>query len=668
MSASFTTFTDRASTMTEYGIPVVPLPPRQKFPPPKGFPDLATTDMDIISGWLVPNGQPALANEDSNCACVAKSDGFWFHDIDNLKAVFDLIEKDTGHKLQEVQTLVVQSSGNNKRHIYFKQNDASRALGNFSFKTPDGAESFSVRGNNEYVVSPYSIHPDTGNEYEIINKADPIEAPIWLTNWLTTAKRSSIAREQQLASDDAVKIHEGGRDEFLFAEACKLRDTKVSKKAALAALRVVNAERCVPPMDDATVRIKVESAYTRDARKKQPVDAPYVEIKEQEAPTQKIEERPDISRVVLSGRLGEICEREMLDDFPVSYAWLALLTAASVLVPERPTTGGGDNLHNLYTALVGPVNCGKSQAIEWATQILRIQDDSKRYSEVKPGSAERLLKHMNHRAANNDLGPRVLMSLDEWKFFFDKAAIEGSVFPTLLTTGFYKRNTTILDSFGRPLMVPASFSWIGGIVTDSYDDCLSHVTSLGLHDRLLQGINPSNYSGFNYRPFDGQMIPADFEPQSVQIDKSVWECLKAWKKTNPQGTREAEIALRVAEICASFDGAPTLYAKDLGPHLILADEQRKLRAVLKPNIGETPDAQCAIKVENYLQAHGAAGEWIPVRSLMRDIHANRFGPNIFRRTLDGLNYLRVIDLGTLPAATGNHAGGRTAGAVRLVLE
>ncbi len=396
-------------------------------------------------------------------------------------------------------------------------------------------------------------------------------------------------------------------------------------------------------------------------------DAP-VEIVAQEAPMHKAEDRPDIPRAVLSGRLGEMCEREMLDDFPVSYAWLALVTAASVLVPERPSTGNGDNLHNLYTALVGPVNFGKSQAIEWAVLMLRLKDDLKRYDEVKAGSAERLLRYMNQRVAKGDLGPRVLMSLDEWKFFFDKAGIENSTFPTLLTTGFYKRNVTILDNFGRPMTVPTAFSWIGGIVTDSYDDCLSSVTSLGLHDRLLQGINPSSYTGFNYRPFEGNVLPADFEPQPVQMDKSVWECLKAWRKANPMATRESEIALRVAEICASFDGAPVLYGKDLGPHLILADEQMKLRQTLKPNIGETPDAQCAIKVENYLQAHGPAGEWISVRVLMRDIHADRFGPSIFRRTLDGLSYLKVTELGTLPAKPGNRAGGRPASAIRLVLD
>ena len=666
MSASFLTFLDRASSMIELGIPIVPLPPCKKFPPPKGWQNIATTDIEIIKGWLIANGGPAIAFEDSNCACVAMPDGFCFFEIDKMKVVSEQIQKDTGHKLQEIMTLVVRSSGE-KRHLYFKQNDASRALGNVDYDGPDGAELFSFRANGKYVVSPFSLHPDTGTEYEITRNADIIEAPVWLTDWLRTAKRTNGVRKRQLAADETAKIYEGGRDDFMFNEACKCRDTKMSQKAALAALMVTDQDRCIPPLGEAVLEIKITSAYKRDAREKQNAET-FVESGA--SPTgvgpSQVEERPDMPRTVLSGRLGEICEHEMLDDFPVSYAWLSLITAASVLVPERPPTGNGDNLHNLYTALVGPVNCGKSQAIEWALQLLRIQEDLKRYDEVKPGSAERLLKYMNRRKADGDLSPRVLMSLDEWKFFFDKAAIENSVFPTLLTTGFYKRNATILDSFGRPLTVPASFSWIGGIVTDSYDDCLSQVTSLGLHDRLLQGINPSNYRGFNYRPFEGKRLPADFEPQPVQIDKSVWECLKSWRGANPQATREAELAFRVAEICASFDGAPVLYGKDMEPHLILADEQMKLRKILKPNIGETPDAQCAIKVENYLTAYGSTGEWVDFRAMMKAIHYERFGPNIFKRTIDGLVYLKVVEIGERPSA-GKHAGGHPTKAIRRVL-
>ena len=232
MSASFSTFLDRASSMIEYGVPVAPLPPCKKFPPPKGWQGFATTNIETIKGWLVPNGQPAIAAEDSNCASVATLDGFWFLDIDNMQAVSDRIKREADHKLQEIMTLVVRSSGE-KRHLYFKQNDASRALGNFSYTNPDGEELFSLRANGEYVVSPFSVHPNTGTEYEITRNTDIIEAPIWLTDWLRTTKCSSRERKEKLAADDTSKIGRGGRDEFLFSKACELRDAKVSQESCV---------------------------------------------------------------------------------------------------------------------------------------------------------------------------------------------------------------------------------------------------------------------------------------------------------------------------------------------------------------------------------------------------------------------------------------------------
>src|ERR1035437_9469904 len=253
MSASFLTFLDRASSMAELGIPVVPLLPCEKFPPPKGWQDFATTNIETIKGWLISNGQPAIASEDSNCACVATLTGFWFLDIDNMKVVSEQVEKETGHKLQEIMTLVVRSSGE-KRHLYFKQNDASRALGNADYDGPDGRELCSVRANGKYVVSPFSVHPDTGTEYEITRNTAIIEAPVWLTDWLKAAKRSNGSRKEKRAADETAKVCEGGRDDFMFAEACKCRDTKMSQKAALAALMVTDQDRCIPPLGESILK------------------------------------------------------------------------------------------------------------------------------------------------------------------------------------------------------------------------------------------------------------------------------------------------------------------------------------------------------------------------------------------------------------------------------
>jgi RepB DNA-primase from phage plasmid len=386
-----------------------------------------------------------------------------------------------------------------------------------------------------------------------------------------------------------------------------------------------------------------------------------------------VQARPDMPREVLCGRLGELCEANMLDDFPVAFAWSAMLTVASVLAPEQiraHSNSSDDGLHNLYTALVGDVNCGKSQAIEWALATLRLKDDMRRYQSVKAGSAERLLKYMNQLAERvpSELGPRVLMDIDEWAYFFSKAAIENSDFPTLLTTGFYKRNQSILDSRGRPLNVPASFSWIGGIVdgvAGSYEDCFNRATALGLHDRFINGLAPVGFQ-FQYRPFDGTTLDDDFTPIAVQIDGSVYECLKEWRNQNPDAHRVAELALRAAYICASFDGQEVLYGKDLGPHWVFAADQIRVRKLLQPNLGDTPDAQCSIKIENYLKAAGPAGQEIPIREVMQAVHYERFGPQVFERTCTALARLEIVELGNR-SAVGNSGRGRPQRTIRLVV-
>jgi hypothetical protein len=89
----------------------------------------------------------------------------------------------------------------------------------------------------------------------------------------------------------------------------------------------------------------------------------------------------------------------------------------------------------------------------------------------------------------------------------------------------------------------------------------------------------------------------------------------------------------------------------------------QLRTILKANEGETPDAQCAIKVENYLKAHGPAGEWMDFRELMKAVHYERFGPRVFEGTIKGLVSLKIAEIGERPTEKR-----RPAKTIRLVIE
>ncbi len=258
MSSQPVTFADRATIAIAYGIPVMPLIPRTKQAFLDKWQTLATTDSAHIAEW---NQQ----NHEYNCGAVAQHNGFWIFDIDS-PTLIALIETKTGHKLSELDTLVVRSSGE-KRHYYFKHNKRSEAMGNVKAKE-NGVEIFSARCHNEYVVGAGSIHPDTGLPYEIIS--EPMdgkipEAPDWLINWILPYKAKASQQMAEAAAECKV-IREGGRDEFLFKQACRLRDDGRVKPLVLAMLGDINRLQCSPPMSDKVVEQKVESAFTRPPR------------------------------------------------------------------------------------------------------------------------------------------------------------------------------------------------------------------------------------------------------------------------------------------------------------------------------------------------------------------------------------------------------------------
>jgi len=238
------TFADRAANVTRYGIPVMPLCPRQKNAFLENWPNRATTNADQVASWNEEN-------PNYNAGAVARNGEFWMFEIDSA-SVYTQITKETGHALDEIETLVVQSSGV-KRHFYFKQNAESSARGNFSVDR-DGSELFSVRAHNAYVVAPGSIHPDTGQPYEI--KQTPLfgeipVAPDWLMAWLFPySQKHRVATTPKQIPEI---ISEGSRNKTLASVAGSLRRRGASEAVILAALRAMNQQQCQPLLDDAEV-------------------------------------------------------------------------------------------------------------------------------------------------------------------------------------------------------------------------------------------------------------------------------------------------------------------------------------------------------------------------------------------------------------------------------
>lgn len=234
-------------------IPVIPIPPLQKGAILKGWPNLATTELEQIEKWNEENPH-------FNAGAVAELNGFLMLDCD----VPDLqrkIEKSTGHVFP--QTFSVKSTKG--LHFYFKHTAVSRELKkNIQLKDNQGNVLGDVKVNNGYVVGPGSTHP-TGKPYELVNDAEIADAPDWLVAWIKKQRRQSEKVNNQLHVGE-YKVKEGGRDNFLFDEACVLRNSGRSKEDALINLLAINQYRCDPPMDDSIVQQKIDSAFSREPK------------------------------------------------------------------------------------------------------------------------------------------------------------------------------------------------------------------------------------------------------------------------------------------------------------------------------------------------------------------------------------------------------------------
>ena len=121
-----------------------------------------------------------------------------------------------------------------------------------------------------------------------------------------------------------------------------------------------------------------------------------------------------------------------------------VFTVAGALI-ERPNSSPLRT--NLFCGLVGPVDSGKSQAIECSLQALGLEKP--RLQDVMSGSGEGLLAKLS--GAN---GEARLVSPDELGHLLSKAHIENASFPFILNRAYY------YTSFNRSQRAARSFNLI----------------------------------------------------------------------------------------------------------------------------------------------------------------------------------------------------------------
>jgi Bifunctional DNA primase/polymerase, N-terminal len=187
-------FKNIALPLIARGIHVIPVQPFKKFPPLEGGGiERGSTDPARIAEW-------DAKNPDANVACLGTPDGMAYFDCDEPRLIAR-IQNETGRKFPRTFSVKAINGGG---HLYFKQTERSRKLGN---KAGEGV--FELRGNNEYVMGPGSrATNDQGElgEYKIAVDAPFADIPDWLCDWIEANAGKKVSSTGELDEDSYTKL------------------------------------------------------------------------------------------------------------------------------------------------------------------------------------------------------------------------------------------------------------------------------------------------------------------------------------------------------------------------------------------------------------------------------------------------------------------------------
>jgi hypothetical protein len=265
-------------SLHQAGLSVLPLPPKQKAPPPQGWERYCVdrADDDQVDAWF------ANTFKNVGVACGPASGGA----ADGLVVLVfnddDLYGAFTGGEVPG--TWVARSVRG--PHVYVRINGDLPETTYWTSRRSGSLRVLELRGSGAYVVAPDSQHPD-GPLYEWLHQSADIavlerdEFDDWLERSLAQARTrgwpldSDQSRAKGNVVGDEDVITEGGRNRTLTKLAGAMRRQGADLETILVALLDINARRCRPTLPEGEVRRIAESVV----RYKPEPDGPTVHVK-----------------------------------------------------------------------------------------------------------------------------------------------------------------------------------------------------------------------------------------------------------------------------------------------------------------------------------------------------------------------------------------------------
>lgn len=181
--------------------------------------------LDKIHEFVVSHGDKNLLTNIG----IKTGGGFAVIDIDSEEAYF-IFKKD-----YPLLTNTLTSKTSKGYHLFFRTKEEIRN----KIKIKD---SIDIRGENGFVVGAGSIHL-SGFLYKWINPESVLlDFPL---DFLMNSKKTSTTN-----NDERTLINVGGRNDFLFKEACRLKNLELSDELSIELLSSLNNNFCNPPLEE----------------------------------------------------------------------------------------------------------------------------------------------------------------------------------------------------------------------------------------------------------------------------------------------------------------------------------------------------------------------------------------------------------------------------------
>ena len=666
------TMLDEALDLARAGWAVFPVAGKVPFPGSHGCLD-ATRDEAQIRAWWTEHPEAGIAG------ATGAPSGRVVLDVDAYRPGADEALSDLEAKHGALPRTAEAITGGGGRHLVFRSN--GHRLPSVNGKLGPGLD---FKADGGYVVLPPSLHPN-GRPYSWNLAAHPSEVPeAPLPEWiehLVTAGAARPATGPDPAATEA--IPEGRRNGTLASLAGTMRRRGMREPEIAAALLVVNAERCRPPIPEADVR-----AVARSVSRYEPVERPVpVEdlapeepdwLREElgddpapepagvlEAPEPEAEEEP-LEIPALPEECWRLGFREFRDAYHNSteaadaFLFGGYLTVAGlVLGREAKLSCGVEVFPNVYLTAVGASGRSrKSTAQAYARKLLARVDEGVEHS-LGIGSAEGLLALL---AAKDGMPRRVLVDLGETATLLHKGAQDATRGLLPFVTGLYDCPPSArLPNRSADVRAPEPFLCILGSTTADWlrgSLALDDVRG-GLAGRFLYIVGREKAPiAFPPPPRLDALEAAErvlldarkrhATAREYPLDAEALELWRSWYTAERARAYPSPIleclaqrlhlhAWKLALVFAALEATAAVTVEQLGAACAFADYQREAQAHVFIGLGESERSKIEARIRAALAKHGPLAGW-EIQQKVRHVDAETLA-----RALRNLARIGVIE-------------------------